>query len=92
MSQGLFDTQFAVDDLRRAGFTDEQAKANVRFVRGALEARDRSGSRTAPNRFKLHQRSTSTIVEAKARARWWECAAHVAFWFAVLSWTAALLA
>ena len=52
MSQVLFDTQFAVDDLRRAGFTDEQAKANVRFVRGA----------------------------------------HVAFWFAVLSWTGALLA
>ena len=37
MSQVLFDTQSAVDDLKRGGFTDEQAKANVRFVREALE-------------------------------------------------------
>lgn len=37
MTQVLFDTQSAVDDLKRSGFTDDQAKANVRFVREALE-------------------------------------------------------
>ena len=37
MVQVLFDTQSAVDELKRGGFTDEQAKANVRFVRDALE-------------------------------------------------------
>ncbi len=37
MTQVLFDTQSAVDDLKRGGFTDDQAKANVRFVREALE-------------------------------------------------------
>ena len=37
MTQVLFDTRSAVDDLKRGGFTDDQAKANVRFVREALE-------------------------------------------------------
>ena len=37
MVQVLFDTQSAVEDLKRGGFTDDQAKANVRFVREALE-------------------------------------------------------
>lgn len=37
MVQVLFGTQSAVDELKRGGFTDEQAKANVRFVRDALE-------------------------------------------------------
>lgn len=37
MTQVLFDTQSAVDDLKRGGFSEEQAKANVRFVREALE-------------------------------------------------------
>lgn len=37
MTQVFFDTQSAVDDLERGGFTREQAKANVRFVREALE-------------------------------------------------------
>ena len=37
MTQALFDTQSAVDELKRGGFSEEQAKANVRFVRDALE-------------------------------------------------------
>ena len=37
MARGVFDTQSAVDELKRGGFTDEQAKANVRFLRDALE-------------------------------------------------------
>ena len=37
MAQVLFDTQSAVEDLKRGGFSDDQAKANVRFVREALE-------------------------------------------------------
>lgn len=37
MQTVLFDTQAAVDSLKDAGFSEEQAKANVRFVRDALE-------------------------------------------------------
>ena len=37
MDAVTFDRQSAVDDLKAAGFTEAQAKANVRFVRIAIE-------------------------------------------------------
>lgn len=37
MNSVPFDTQSAVDELTEAGFTPEQARANVKFVRHALE-------------------------------------------------------
>jgi hypothetical protein len=37
MDTVTFDTQSAVDELKAAGFTEAQAKANVRVVRLAIE-------------------------------------------------------
>lgn len=37
MTSVLFDTQAAVDSLTEGGFTPEQARANVKFVRNAIE-------------------------------------------------------
>ncbi|MEM9732470.1 MAG: hypothetical protein AAF903_03165 [Pseudomonadota bacterium] len=37
MAQVLFDTHNAIEDLKRGGFTEDQAKANVRFIKEVLE-------------------------------------------------------
>lgn len=62
MTQVLFDTQSAVDDLKRGGFSEEQAKANVRFVREALEG----GVATKNDMAKLDARMDT--LEATIRA------------------------
>ena len=65
MSQVLFDTQSAVDDLKRGGFSEEQAKANVPFVREALEG----GVATKGDIEKLDARMDTLEVAIRAEMK-----------------------